>query len=142
MTLVIDASVAVKWYLDEPLSGKAREILAGDDLLVAPELILAEVGNAAWLRVNKGDISLGQATEIVRELPGAFVALVPTERLIVRAVEIAAELKHPVYDALYLAVADRWDAMLISDDGRLIAKAADTVWAGRVKPLGDVSPTA
>lgn len=138
MTLVIDASVAVKWYLDEPLSSEARRILAGDELLVAPEIILAEVGNAVWLRANKADIPVAQATEIVRELSGAFVALVPTERLIVRAVEIAAELRHPVYDALYLAVAERWDAILISDDGRLIAKVANTTWAGRLRALARV----
>ena len=48
MKFVIDANVAIKWYLDEPSSEIARRLLDGDDDLIAPEHILAEVGQALW----------------------------------------------------------------------------------------------
>lgn len=136
MTLVVDASVALKWYLDEPLSENARAILASDEMLVAPELIISEVANAAWLRLNKGDISVTQAKEILTELPGAFLSLVPETGLAFRALEIATELRHPVYDAFYLATSERWNAPLVTADRRLLAKAADSPWAKQVRPLG------
>ena len=40
MKLVVDASVAVKWCADEPLSGKARALQPHS--LAAPDLIFAE----------------------------------------------------------------------------------------------------
>jgi predicted nucleic acid-binding protein len=136
MTLVVDASVALKWYLDEPLSEEARGILASDEMLVAPELIVPEVANAAWLRLNKGDISAAQAKMILTELPAAFLALVPETGLAIRALEIATELEHPVYDAFYLATTERWSAPLVTADSRLLAKVAPSPWAKQVRPLG------
>jgi predicted nucleic acid-binding protein len=136
MTLVVDASVALKWYLDEPLSEDARAILVSDEMLVAPELIVAEVANAAWRRLNKGDIALAQAKGILTELPTAFLALVPETGLAIRALEIAAELAHPVHDAFYIATSERWNAPLVTADGRLLAKAAVSPWARHVRPLG------
>ncbi len=136
MTLVIDASVALKWYLDEPLAEEARAILASDEMLVAPELIVSEVANAAWLRLSKGDIALPQAKEILAELPAAFLALVPEAGFALRALEIATELAHPVYDAFYIATSERWGAPLVTADGRLLAKAAASPWAKHVRRLG------
>jgi predicted nucleic acid-binding protein len=138
MTLVIDASVALKWYLDEPHAEEARAILASDELLVAPEIIIAEVANAAWLRLNKGDIAVDQARALLAELPGAFLALVPAAALVVRALEIATELRHPVYDALYLATSESWNAPLVTADARLLAKSAASRWANQVRALGGV----
>lgn len=139
MTLVIDAGVALKWYLDEPHSEQARAILASDELLVAPEIIIAEVGNAAWLRLSKGDIAADQARALLAELPGAFLALVPATGLVVRALEIATELRHPIDDALYLATAERWNAPLVTADARLLAKSAASRWANQVRALGGAS---
>ena len=55
MTLVVDASVALKWYLVESGAESARQILADDDRLVAPELVVAEVCNACWLACRHGE---------------------------------------------------------------------------------------
>jgi predicted nucleic acid-binding protein len=49
MTLIVDASVALQWYLREPGADAARQILAGDEVLVAPDLVVAEVCNVSWL---------------------------------------------------------------------------------------------
>jgi predicted nucleic acid-binding protein len=136
MTLVIDASVALKWYLDEPNAETAREILASNEMLVAPEIIVSEIANAAWLRLNRGDVTTEQAKALLAEVPGAFVALMPTVDLALRALEIATELKHPVYDALYLATCEKWNAPLVTADARLLAKCAASQWAKQVRPLG------
>lgn len=52
-----------------------------------------------------------------------FGSLVPTDGLRRRAVAIAIELDHPIYDCFYLALAERDHARLGSDGGWLIEKA-------------------
>lgn len=47
MTFVVDASVAVKWFIEDNDSARARQLLAGDEALIAPDLVIAEVCNAA-----------------------------------------------------------------------------------------------
>ena len=50
-----------------------------------------------------------------------FGRLVSPAELAARATEIAVELRHPIYDCFYLALAERERAPLISADQRLIA---------------------
>jgi predicted nucleic acid-binding protein len=54
--LVVDASVAVKWFLVEPGDREALALLDGDEPLIAPELVVAEVVNAVWKRLVSGGI--------------------------------------------------------------------------------------
>lgn len=136
MTLVVDASVAFKWYVEEPRSNEARAILASNEPLLAPDIIVAEVANAAWLRLSKAEISAAQAEGLLTRLLAVFPALVPAADLIVRAVQIATELDHPVYDALYVATAERWNAPLVTADKRLLAKCTASPWSALVRPLG------
>ncbi len=56
MTLVIDASVVVKWLVEEELADEAASLLGGSSLLHAPDLIVSEVTNALWGGGNCGDI--------------------------------------------------------------------------------------
>ena len=141
MNLVIDASVACKWYLDEPLADAARRLAESDDMFLAPDLILAEVGNVLWQRLRKGEITDLQAKQITSQLPGVFFALVPTATLLERALQIAVEVDHPVYDGLYLALAERWDAPLVTADTWLFRKAQGTAWRNRVLHLEGYAPS-
>lgn len=120
MNRVIDASVACKWYLDEPDSDKARKLAEDDGLLIAPDLILPEVGNVLWKRRLKGEIAAAQVEAIVAHLPGALV-LLPSKDLFARALAIAEALVHPIYDCFYVAAAERWEAPLVTDDKRFFA---------------------
>jgi len=53
VTLVIDASVACKWFIAEPQSDSAEALLAGGEVLIAPDLIVPEVCNVAWLKLRQ-----------------------------------------------------------------------------------------
>jgi predicted nucleic acid-binding protein len=68
MRSVVDASVAAKWFLPEPYKDKAERLLRDflDETveLIAPDLIVAEVGNLLWKRSTMiGDISATQVSE-------------------------------------------------------------------------------
>ena len=110
MKRVVDASVALKWVLDEP--GRVAADALFDDELVAPSLWLVEAANALWKRVGRGDISAPEAGAMLAELHNAPVATTPLESDLSAAMDLAIRLKHPVYDCLYLAAAIRENARL------------------------------
>ena len=121
MTLVVDASVAVKWVLSEPGSPRALA-LRDEGGLIAPSLIAVEVGNALWKAVRRDGFARQDALDAIRAILLAFDALIPIEDLRLRALELSLELDHPIYDCFYLALAERERAPLVSADGSLKAK--------------------
>jgi predicted nucleic acid-binding protein len=133
--LIVDASVAVKWMLDEAGDLEARAIIERRVPLIAPELIVAEVTNVAWKRHVKGDISLRQARLIAVEVPRVFAQLFALRPLRSRALAIALELRHVVYDCFYLALAEQRDATIVTADRRLVARLAGSRWESRCRPL-------
>lgn len=137
MTVIIDASVALKWYIEESESHVARRILDGDEPLAAPDLIIAEVCNAAWKAVRRNVMTAVQADAMAYQLPRLFEALLPAAGLAAAAMHIARRLDHPVYDCFYLALAEQRDARMVTADRRLIARLQDTVWEPRVRVLTD-----
>ena len=134
MSLVIDASVAVKWVLDEP-GADAAAALRGE-ILIAPELWLVEAANALWRRARRGEMSGEQAKERLATLHAAPVTASPIERDLLAAADLADALDHPVYDCLYLVMAIREDTQVITADKRFHAVVAASPMAGRVRLLG------
>ncbi len=122
MKLVIDASVLVKWFVDEPGADRAAA-LRGEDL-AAPDLILVEVGNVLWKHQRRGVLAGADYVDAVEALQAAPIALTPIADLLRAAARIAAELDHPLYDCLYLALAMREGLPLVTDDQRLLKVAA------------------
>lgn len=123
MTFVVDASVAVKWLVEEPHSKAANRLLESKERLVAPDFVLVEVGNVLWKKVRRGEVATEQSIAGVRALPSFFDDLAPSAPLMTRALAIAVELGHPVYDCPYLACAESADATLVTADDRFAAKA-------------------
>ena len=105
MNLVVDASVAVKWFVAEDLSDAAERILGRGDALSAPDLILVEVANALWKKARLGEIDRADADEALAALAADAIELQPTAPLVRRAHVLAGEIGHPVYDCIYLAAA-------------------------------------
>lgn len=135
MTCVIDASVAVKWFVEEPGSVAACAVLSSGAVLLAPDLALIEASNTAWKKVIRGEMTQEQGEAMVQALPLYFDRLVHMDALIIRAYALAHQLAHPVYDCLYLALAEQESARLITDDQRLIKVVSRTEFRKRVRSL-------
>ena len=123
MTLVIDASVAVKWVLPEQGAERAAALRGQPDELIAPTLIAAEIGSTMRKQVAANQLAAAQALSAAEIATGLLNRLVPIPELAGRALELAIELRHPIYDCYYLALAEREDAALLTADEELIAKA-------------------
>jgi predicted nucleic acid-binding protein len=134
MSLVLDSSVVIKWFIDEPLHEHARHLLEAGESLHAPDLLVAEVGNIAWKKATRREIDAQHAHAIalaLRELP---LSLHPSGELVDRALQIALAINHPVYDCLYVACAEMLDGTLFTADERL-NRALATGLAGRCRNL-------
>ena len=130
MSLVVDASVAIKWFFaKELLAAEALALLQHNPQIVAPELIIAEACNAAWKWLRLGRISATDLADIAIRLPRYFRELAGAATLAPRATAIAAELDHPVYDCFYLALAEARQFPLVTADGRLLSKLTASRWA-------------
>jgi predicted nucleic acid-binding protein len=136
--IVVDASVALKWFLaDEPNVEEALAIVREGTALIAPDMLIAEVCNAAWRSARLGRMSQAQVDEIAALLPRFFDTLVGAADLASRAVAIAGQLDHSVYDCLYVALAEVQEVSLVTADARLLGKVRGTPWAARVLHLAD-----
>jgi predicted nucleic acid-binding protein len=120
VTLVVDASVAVQWVLDEPGTKRALALRRVDDL-IAPSLIAAEIANALWKAVRRGEVEGADALASMNTILIPFAELIPNEDLRLRALAIAIELDHPIYDCFYLALAERERCAMVTADKRLLA---------------------
>lgn len=128
MTCVVDASVACKWFFAEPLSDQALALAAAHQVLLAPDLIVAECANVAWRRVRDGQVPVEQAEAFLRALPAWFERLTPSAQLHEHAFRIAHRLNHPAYDCLYIALAAQASAPLATADAALAKRVRGTPW--------------
>jgi predicted nucleic acid-binding protein len=135
MTIVVDASVVLRWCFQLAGSDRAEELLRSDDRLIAPDLVISEITNAAWEFVIFDKLAADAVTSAVREVTKAFEELVPASVLKDRALAIAIELRHPAYDYFYLALAEQRNAQLVTADERLIRRCADTAFMRLVRSL-------
>lgn len=123
MSLIVDASVAVEWYLPERNSLEAERILSTDTDLLAPEIVIAEIGNAVWKRFQKAEVSLELAVDIIERATTAFSVLVPVTDLAREAMLLALRHRHSIYDCFYVALAQHARAPLATADVKLAAVA-------------------
>lgn len=122
--LVVDASVAVKFVVEESGSDRAQGLLAGPDVLIAPDWLLAEAGHAMWKKVNRGELTRADAQRSLELLPDFFGSLRSARELTAAAYDLSFRLSHPVYDCLYLALAMVEDCRLVTVDGKFRAALA------------------
>ena len=135
MSVVIDASVALKWVLDEPGREAADALL--EEELIAPALWLLEAANALWRRTHRGEISAEEGKERLTELFNAPVTTATIEDDLLAAADLANVLGHPVYDCLYLAMAIRESTYVVTADSRFHAVVDQSpTLKGAVRLLG------
>lgn len=138
MTYVVDASVAVKWFVLEDFHGHALSLLenhTGD--LEAPDFLVVEVTNVARTKFAKKEIAEKQARNIPSEIREYIGDFHPSAGLADRALDIAIALNHSVYDCLYLACAEAVGGVTLTVDERLCKVVEGTPYAPLVQHLKD-----
>jgi len=135
MTLVVDASVALKWSAPEAGSPEALALFNRGEAILAPDLVISEVANALWKKVGRGEMNAAQAKAALAATARGYSALTPASGLAERALDLAMRFKHPAYDCFFLALAEARDATFVTADTRLLALLAQGGWAGKCEAL-------
>ena len=135
---VIDASAAVKAFVQEENSDQARRFLAGPFVLVAPGHALGECAEVLVRKVATLQLQPLQAKEAITAISKSigFIAL---DDLIEVAMDIAIGAGVSVCDALYIAAARSLGCRLVTADTRLIRKIGTTGDAKLLIPLGEAA---
>lgn len=128
--IVLDASVVIKWLLDEGQSRRAlgylEEHVSGVNPVVVPELLFYEVANvvATGCRLTPKESQAGLGAILDLELESHH--LEGADYL--RAVELAHKLGASVYDAAYVALAEKLSVPFVTADKKLQAKCSKLGW--------------
>ncbi len=134
----VDASVAVKWVVEEEFSEQAGALLTGTTLC-APAHWQAEAVSGIWGYVHRSGMSAEDARERVSTLVNAPVESVPLASLLDQAFSIAVAVHLTIYDALYVALAKARAIPLVSNDRRLLRRMmAEPTLAALARPLADL----
>lgn len=115
--VVVDACVAIKWFSLEPDSDAALRLLRDEDtLFIAPDFFRLEVINGVLRQLREKGAHEGLVDRSLAEIHATMPHLVPAHLLVDRATRLARSMSHPIYDCLYLALAERWDTVLVTAD--------------------------
>lgn len=119
---VVDASVAVKWLLHEEDQEIARRLQEdyqnGAMDLIAPDLLISEVGNVLWKRVRKRDLTPSVAELLFDGFLRDAPVLLNSDAVHRRAMKLSLEFDCPIYDCEYLALAWYHSCDLVTADER------------------------
>ena len=137
MNCVVDASVAVKWFVRENMHEQALALINSETRLIAPDFIVCEITNTLWKKCIRREITTSQAEAIAQAVTPQFSRLYPAAELNERALEIGLTLNHPIYDCLYIACAERSGGVLVTDDRRLLNTVAHSDFEEITIGLGD-----
>lgn len=137
---VVDASVGLKLFLDEPLSERADALFdhLTDEIpasFYCPDLFFIECVNILWKYVRHHGYPRENAQQDVADLGNLNLRAVPTQELIEAAFQIAADRGITAYDASYVVLSQRLDLPLITADEPLARRLADSQFD--VRWLGD-----
>jgi predicted nucleic acid-binding protein len=138
MTYVVDASVAVKWYVPEIYETEATRVLKGRQPLHAPELIIPEFSSIIWKKVRRGELSKAEGERIVSAISRKRWTVHPHKNIIKSAYIGAEATGQTVYDWTYLALAISLSCHFVTADGKFFKALEKTAFATNLKWIGDV----
>lgn len=124
---VVDASVAVKWYVKEEMRDRALRLI--EDFLSelvdlqAPSLLLYELGNALRHHPGSTEAECADAVKQARNLGIAIHDL--DDSLVEMASTLAFREKITFYDATYLALARNLNAVFLTADKEMLARLSE-----------------
>jgi predicted nucleic acid-binding protein len=116
---VCDASVLFKLVIAEPDSPQATRFVRSARVFV-PEFIFLEIGDALTSRIRRQEIDIQEATDLLAGVRDLGLEIRPILPFVDRALTMAGSLRHPIYDCLYLALAEDLNISLVSADRRFV----------------------
>lgn len=136
--VVVDASVAIKWFFPEVHSLAAARLLDPEAyILLAPDLIRPEIGNTVWKKMRRDEITREEASEILNAFATVDLDIHPSDTLLAPSFELAAAFDRTVYDSLYLALAIAQDCALVTADRKFHSVVVSSPFENHIRWVED-----
>jgi predicted nucleic acid-binding protein len=135
---IVDASVALKWFLPESESEVALRLRAPSHLLAAPDYLWLEVGSVVCQAIQRKELTSEEGLEILPRLRKIPIQIFPSANLLDSAIATALETSTSFYDCLYLALAVSLNAQMVTADRRFCRALAAGQFANRLLWIGDI----
>jgi len=126
-SLVLDASAVVRIIEGSPQAVAFQQAVLDAELVLAPELMLTEVSNTLWRLHKAGQLRAEGLRQCLSRAAALVDHIEPDRHLQMEALALACHLDHPVYDCLYLALARREAALLLTADQKLMTLATQVL---------------
>jgi predicted nucleic acid-binding protein len=127
MRFILDASIALKWVLEEPDSIPAMhvrdEAAAGRYDLLAPDVFPFEIAYALTKAERRRAVKVGEAEEMASDVFADMPELYPATDLLFAAIRLSSQLRTGLYDCLYLVLAEQEGVPLLTADVKLVVAA-------------------
>lgn len=117
--IIVDASVAIKWFIPEIHAELSTHVLNESFVLYAPDLIFAEIGSILWKKCRSKEIAFSTASAILSDFKRVPIDIYANDILINEAWQIAHNYQCTVYDSLYVAMAKMKQGILVTADKAL-----------------------
>jgi predicted nucleic acid-binding protein len=138
MKRVVDASVAVKWYIPEIFETEADRLLRSGSELHAPELILPEFSGIIWKKIRLGEITDVQGGKILSAFISARINLHSHRQVATSAFTGAVMSGQTVYDWTYLSLALALSCEFVTADERFFNTLKTTPLKKHLVWIGDI----
>ena len=143
MSLVLDSSVVIKWFIPESLEDNAvrlkERIERLSESVAVPRFFFVEAANVLWKKAAlRKDMSRTDAQGILSRILDLPMTVLEDDEVLLRALDISLGHRLSVYDSMYLASALRLKATFITADSVLVKKLAGSTLASHVSYLGDL----
>jgi predicted nucleic acid-binding protein len=137
---VVDASVAIKWFIPEIHSEAALRVQRSRYRLHVPALMTLELGNVLAKKIRRGELTRADGDGILKELKHLPLQRHADERLFPAAYQLALDTQGSVYDCLYLALAEAIDGVMITADHKFYSSLSGGSSGRRVLWVEDLPP--
>ncbi|MDZ7719616.1 MAG: type II toxin-antitoxin system VapC family toxin [Balneolaceae bacterium] len=115
---VIDACVAIKWFLPETGYEMAGEIFKSHNKMMAPDLFFIEFDAVVTKKVRQKLVDREDANKMYQEIRNIPFEIIPYSLISNIAFDLSSALSISLYDACYLAVAIEFDEKIFTADKR------------------------
>lgn len=135
---VVDASVALKWFIPERLSEAAGRLHLGKHSLSVPAFFWLEIGNVLAKKIRRGELTRTEGDYILDELHHLPLQRHADEHLFRPAYALALQTQRSLYDCLYLALAEAIDGRMVTADRKFYSALVNEEQGRRILWVEDL----
>lgn len=120
MIVVLDASAGIEIILARPRAEQFSNFIRDSDVVLSTELYRAETANTLWKYYQHGLLTEQEALQKSEDVVNIVDQFFEIKKNLYESLSEAMKLQHSVYDLLYLTLARRQGATLVSLDKKLL----------------------